>query len=111
MLQSDVRTPQSIIANAPAVWLPDVGVRLGSIHLVSIKGVRYRSYIVWMTDGKSTLGISRWNRWRTPDSIPYGVGFTLDVETVFVRSRRIDLIHLLLVCVRIRRMEEMRHIG
>uniref|UniRef100_A0A8D8DG11 (northern house mosquito) hypothetical protein n=1 Tax=Culex pipiens TaxID=7175 RepID=A0A8D8DG11_CULPI len=112
MLQRYVGTPQSIVTDALAVWLPDVvGVWLNVVHLVPIESVRDGSYVVWMTNGESTLWIPRGNRWRTSNGFPHGIGFTLNVETIFVRCRRIDLIQLLLVCVRIRRVEEVRHIG
>lgn len=111
MLQSYVGTPQTIITDTLAVWLPDVGVRLNGVHLVAIEGVRDWSYIVGMTNGKSTLGIPRGDWRRTPDRIPHGIGFALNVETVFVRYGRINLVKLLLISVRIWRVEQVRHIG
>lgn len=64
-----------------------------------------------MTNGKSTLWIPRGNWRRAPNGVPHGIGFALNVETVFVRCRGINLVQLLLICVRIWRVEEVRHVG
>lgn len=110
LLKGDVRTPESIVTGAFAIRLPDVSVLL-NVHLVAIEGVGNGSSITGMPNGKSTLWIPWRDRWRTPDRISHGVCFALNVEAVFVSCRRIDLEDLLLMSVRIGRVEMMRHMG
>lgn len=110
LLKGYVRTPETIVTGTFAVRLPDVSVLL-KVHLVAIEGIGNGPSITGMPNGKSTLWIS-WRNWRrTSDGVPHGVCFALNVETVFVSSRGVDLENLLLLSVRIRWVQMMRHIG
>lgn len=83
VLKRDVGSPQSIVANALAVLLPDVAIWL-YVYLVAVEGIRNGPNVVWMADCESSLRVPRWHWWRTSDGFSHRVCFALNVEAVFV---------------------------
>lgn len=83
VLKRDVGSPESIVADALAVWLPDVSIWL-YVYLVAVECIGNGPNVVWMADCEPSLRVPRRHWWRTSDGFPHGVSFALNVEAVFV---------------------------